>query len=218
MRSLVPILVITLGVACTAKDSGTTAQTDTTSTAATTTTTNSSSTEVAITPTETAVAPEVNPPGDIPDSQAFITFKNSTGGYQLEVPEGWARTAGPPEYSSDINFVNKYDGVSVHVLPATAAPTVASARANEVKQIESHYRAVKIIGVVEGSLPSGKVIAIKYTSNSDASPVTNKKVRLDNVSYIFYRNGKEAVLTMWAPQGADNVDQWNRMANSFRWL
>ena len=49
-------------------------------------------------------------------------------------------------------------------------------------------------------------------------PVTNKRVRLENVAYFFYRNGKEVTLTVWAPQGADNVDQWNRMANSFRWL
>jgi hypothetical protein len=48
--------------------------------------------------------------------------------------------------------------------------------------------------------------------------VTNKRVRLENIAYIFYKNGKEATLTVWAPQGADNVDQWNRMANSFRWL
>jgi hypothetical protein len=38
------------------------------------------------------------------------------------------------------------------------------------------------------------------------------------VTYVFYKNGKEAMLTVWAPLGADNVDQWNRMAKSFRWL
>jgi hypothetical protein len=212
MRSIVPILLVTFGVACTAKDSGTTAKTDTTSTTA------SSSTETAITSTETAVAPEVNPPGDIPDSQAFVKFTNSTGGYQLEVPEGWAQMAAPPEYSSDVTFVNKYDGVSVHVAPVKTPPTASSAQANEVKQIQSKYRAVTITGVSEANLPAGKAVVIKYTSNSDPNPVTNKRVRLENVTYVFYRNGKEAMLTMWAPLGADNVDQWNRMANSFRWL
>src|SRR6202165_4866228 len=99
MRLLVPVVILTFGVACTAKDSGTTAKSDTASTTA------SSSTETAISSTETAVAPEVNPPGDIPDSQAFVTFKNSTGGYQLEVPEGWSQKAAPPEYCSDVTFV-----------------------------------------------------------------------------------------------------------------
>ena len=66
-------------------------------------------------------------------------------------------------------------------------------------------------------LPAGKAVVIKYTSNSDADPVTNKRIRLDNLTYLYYKNGKEAQLTVWAPLGADNIDQWNRMANSFRW-
>ena len=220
MRSLVPVLIVTFGVACTAKDSGTKAQSDTTSTtaSATTSTTASSSTETAISSTETAVAPEVSPPGDIPDSQAFVTFKNSTGGYQLEAPEGWARMAMPPEYIADVTFVNKFDGVSVHIASAPAEPTAASVQANEVKRIQSNVRAVKITSVSEGTLTSGKAVAIKYTSNSNPSPITNKQIRLENVTYVLYRNGKEAMLTMWAPLGADNADQWNRMANSFRWL
>ena len=212
MRSLVPVLLVTFGVACTAKDAGTTAKTDTTSTTA------SSSTETAIGSTETAVAPEVNPPGDIPDSQAFVKFANSTGGYQLEVPEGWAQMAAPPEYSSDVTFVNKYDGVGVHVVPASAPPTVASVQAKEVKQLQTQGHAVTITGVSEVTLPAGKAILIKYTSNSDPNPVTNKRIRQDNQTYLFYKNGKEAMLTMWAPVGADNIDQWNRMAKSFRWL
>jgi hypothetical protein len=207
MRSLVPILLITFGVACTAKDSGTT-KSDTTSTTA------SSSTETAIGSTETAVAPEVNPPGDIPDSQAFVKYSNTAGGYQLEVPEGWART----ENGADVTFVNKFDGVKVHVASASSAPTAARAQANEVKQILSQGHAVTIGGVSEVNLPAGKVVVIKYTSNSDADPVTNKRLRLDNQTYLYYKNGKEAQLTVWAPLGADNIDQWNRMAKSFRWL
>ncbi|MDQ6873053.1 MAG: hypothetical protein M3037_13775, partial [Gemmatimonadota bacterium] len=105
-----------------------------------------------------------------------------------------------------------------HVASASSAATAASARTNEVKQIQSQGHAVTISGVSDVSLPGGKAVVIKYTSNSDPNPVTNKQVRLENVTYVFYRNGKEAMLTMWAPLGADNVDQWNRMANSFRWL
>lgn len=210
MRPLVPILLITLSVACTPKDSGTAAKSDTT----TSTTTASSATEAAISSTETAVAPEVSPPGDIPDSQAFVKYINVAGGYQLEVPEGWART----ESGADVTFVNKFDGVKVHVAFAAAAPTAASAQANEVKQIQSQGHAVTITGVSQVNLPARKAVVIKYTSNSDPNPVTNKRVRLENVTYLYYKNGKEAQLTVWAPLGADNVDQWNRMSKSFRWL
>jgi hypothetical protein len=43
-------------------------------------------------------------------------------------------------------------------------------------------------------------------------------LRLDNEAYIYFKNGKEAVLRLWAPKGADNADQWARMSKSFRWL
>jgi hypothetical protein len=211
MRTLIPILFLVLAAACKAKDSSTLSQTDATAASSTTTTTG---TETPISSTETAVAPEVNPPGDIPDTQAFVKYSNTAGGFQLEVPEGWART----EAGGDVTFVNKFDGVGVAVTPATVAPTAASARANEAKQIQSQGKAVTINNVSEANLPGGKAIVIKYTSNSDPNPVTNKRIRLENIAYVFYKGGKEATLTVWAPQGADNADQWNRMSRSFRWL
>jgi hypothetical protein len=208
MRSLVPIFLITFGVACTAKDSGTTADTTTSTTSA------SSTTERAISSVETPIRAEVNPPGDIPDTQAFIKYMNTSGGYQLEVPEGWART----EKGADVTFVNKFDGVKVRVARAATAPSVISVRANEVKQIESQGHAVTISDMSEAELPAGKAIVVKYTSNSDPNPVTATRIRLEDVTYIFFKNGKEAMLTVWAPQGADNADQWNRISQSLRWL
>ena len=174
----------------------------------------STTTEVPLLPTETAVAPEINPPGDIPDSQAFVNYHSSAGGYQLDVPEGWART----EKDTTVSFVDKFDGVMVSVAPASAAPTAASARASEAKKIESSGHAVTITGVSDVTLPSGKAVIIQYTSNSDANAVTNKRVRLENEAVLYFRNGRQAMLTLWAPQGADNVDQWTRMSKSFRWL
>jgi len=210
MRKLALILLAASASACTAKNDA--SQTDTT--AASTTTTTTTGTEAPIASTETAVAPEVNPPGDIPDSQAFITYQNTVGRYQLEVPEGWARAL----TGGNASFVSKLDGVSVTVTPAAGAPTPASAQANEAKLIQSQGRAVTITGVSETTLPGGKAVVIKYTSNSEPNVVTNKRVRLENVAYLFYKSGKEVTLTVWAPQGADNADQWNRMANSFKLL
>jgi hypothetical protein len=60
-------------------------------------------------------------------------------------------------------------------------------------------------------------VLIVYTSNSDPNAVTDKQIRLENNRYLFYRAGHEAALTLSAPAGADNVDQWQLMANSFRW-
>jgi hypothetical protein len=172
------------------------------------------STQAPATATESAVAPEVSPVGDIPDTQAFIKYSSAAGGYELDVPEGWARTENGPA----VTFVNKIDGVKVTVAPAASAPSASSVQASEAKQIQSQGRAVTVTNVSEIALPGGKAVLIKYGSNSDPNAVTNKQVRLDNEAYVFFKNGKEAILTLWAPRGADNVDQWQRMSKSFRWL
>lgn len=209
MRRLSLLFVL---AACTSGKSDSTQQAspaDSTATSAV-----ASTTEAPIQASDSAIAPEVNPPGDIPDTQAFVKYTSSAGGYRLDVPEGWART----ENGTGVAFVDKFDGVKVSVTPATSAPTAATARATEAKQIESQGHAVKIDSVTDVTLPSGKAVRISYASNSDANGVTGKRVRQENETYLYYRNGKVAALTLYAPQGADNVDQWVRMSRSFHWL
>ena len=48
--------------------------------------------------------------------------------------------------------------------------------------------------------------------------MTNKQVRLENNRYLFFHTGQLATLTLSAPVGADNVDQWARIAGSFKWV
>jgi hypothetical protein len=60
-------------------------------------------------------------------------------------------------------------------------------------------------------------LLIKYESESEANPVTNKRIHLEDEAYVFYKNGKMAILTVWAPAGADNADQWKLISESFRW-
>jgi hypothetical protein len=198
-------------IACTSKKPDSSAVGDTPLASSTTTV----SGETPIKPGENAVAPEVNPPGDIPDTQGFVKYASSAGGYQLDVPEGWARTENGPS----VSFVDKFDGVKVDggTGPASATLNPASVRANEAKTIQSQGRAVTINSVADVKLPGGNAVVIKYTSNSDPNSVTNRQVRLENETYVFRKNGKEMMLTMWAPKGADNVDQWQRMAKSFQW-
>jgi hypothetical protein len=169
--------------------------------------------EIPIASKESAVAAEVNPPGDIPDTQTFVSYGSSAGNYSFDVPEGWART----EDSSSVTFVSKLDGVKAMVATASAAPTAASARANEVAQIESQGHAVTVTSVRDIALPNGKAVVVKYDSNSEPNSVTQKRVRLENEAYLYFKNGKLAIVTFWAPKGADNADQWNRMSKSFRW-
>ncbi|MDQ6718840.1 MAG: hypothetical protein M3Z17_10920 [Gemmatimonadota bacterium] len=211
MQKLVPIALALTFVAC-AKTQDTTPATASPTNSATDT---AAAIATAPTGTESAVAPEVNPPGDIPDTQQFVKYTSSAGGYQLDVPEGWARK----ENGANVQFASKYDGVAVNIATATAtaAPTAASARADQAKAIAAQGHATTITDVTDVSLPAGKAVLIKFASNSDPNAVTNKQVRLENEAYLFFTNGKIATLTLWAPQGADNVDQWKRMSKSFRW-
>jgi hypothetical protein len=173
------------------------------------------SSEQAISPTpEKPVEPEKNPPGDIPDSQVFVTYKSSQGMYSIQAPEGWARS----ESGTDVKYVDKFDGEQVVVTPATTAPTVMSVNQEQVPAVEKAGRAVKVKNVTSKKMPSGlTAICVVYTSNSAPDPVTNKQVRLDNVTYYYYMTGMLAALTLWAPQGADNVDQWKLISESFKW-
>ena len=161
---------------------------------------------------EKAVPAEKNPPGDIPDSQVFVDYV-SPQGFTLKVPEGWARSDRPDGAS----FIDKLDGVVVAVSKADAAPTVESARSDYVPKLEAAGRAVKVSAVKQVQLPAGPAIRIVYTSNSDPNAVTNRQVRLENERYVYFKDGKLVTLDLYAPKGADNVDQWQLMSNSLQW-
>jgi len=168
---------------------------------------------------EQPLAPEVNPPGDIPDSQTFVAYTSNTGHYRLDVPEGWARR----EAGGNVSFVDKLDGVTVTLTDTTTPLTPDLVRTHEAIQLEQAERAVQIVNVRDAQLPHNSgvlnsAVLIQYTSNSEPDPTTGKKVRLENNMYLFVHNGKLAKLRLWAPQGADNVDQWQRISRSFRWL
>ena len=169
--------------------------------------------ETAVATQENPLAPETNPLGDIPDTQAFVSYVASPGNYSLDVPEGWARTIN----TSDVCFIDKFDGVSVSITQTTSPPTADSVKQNEVTTLTSSGHAFQVGQITELDLPVGHAVKITATVNSEPDPVTSKQVRLEEDIYIFFHNGTEAMLQLWAPQGADNVDQWKRMSESFQW-
>lgn len=158
------------------------------------------------------VPAEKNPPGDIPDNQAFVVFKSPLG-FSIKVPEGWARR----EESDVVSFSDKYNTVQIAVAPQVAAPTLASLKATEIAELESSPKAIRVTSVKPAPLPAGPAFVVHYGANSDPNPVTNKAIRLDSARYYFWKAGTLATLTLSAPAGADNVDQWNLMARSFAW-
>lgn len=156
---------------------------------------------------------ETPPPGDIPDSTAYIPYRAPAGQYQVKVPEGWARTV----TGGAISFTDKLNTISVTVVSAKA-PTLASARTIEVPKIQGAVRHFTLAGISTVQRPAGSVVLIRYSADSQPDPVTGK-VYPDAVErYEFSRNGLEAIVTVSGPKGADNVDPWRTVTSSFRWL
>ena len=161
---------------------------------------------------EKLVAPEKNPPGDIPDNQVFVTYK-SPDGFSMKVPEGWSRAA----IDHGVKFFDKYDEIDATLGTASAAPTVASVRANEVPDLMKAGHAIKVTAVKDVKLAAGPAVSISDLSNSAPNPVTNKEIRVEHERFIVFKGGKAVTLDLAAPAGADNVDQWQLISNSLQW-
>lgn len=159
-----------------------------------------------------AAQQEKNPPGDIPDSQVFISYQSPLG-LSLKVPEGWARS----ERDDGARFADKFNAVDLSLTQVPAAPSVESAKAVEVPALVKAGDKVEPGKVQSVTLKGGPAIRIRYTSDSSANPVTHRQLRLEHERYLFYHDGRQAALDLSAPVGADNADQWQLMANSLRW-
>lgn len=161
---------------------------------------------------EKPLTPEKNPPGDIPDNQVFVEYRSPLG-FNIRVPEGWARR----QTSDGATFSDKYNTIALVVSQRAELLNVTNAKQQEINELEKTGKAVRVSGVKSVELPSGTVVVVSYGSNSELNPVTDKAIRLENERYFFWKNGKLVTLTLSAPLGADNADQWNLMAKSFRW-
>jgi hypothetical protein len=150
----------------------------------------SSSAPDAATPAPT----EVSPPGDIPDNQAFVTFRAPGAPYSVKVPEGWSQT----RQGGAIVFTDKLNAIELAWGAApTPAPTVA--------KVSSVRRA------------SGTAERATYDARSQPDAVTGKTRTNAVERYVFTRGGKYAILTLSGPKGADNVDPWRIVTDSLRW-
>jgi hypothetical protein len=164
-------------------------------------------------PADNPNAPEVSPAGDIPDNQVFVSYTPPSGGYSLKVPEGWGRV----EAGGAVTFTDKLNSIRMETTAATSAPTVSSAQQNEVPAIKAaskNYQAGKVTSVTR---KAGGAILITYQADSQPDPVTGKVVHDAVERYEFWRGGSEVILTLSGPVGADNVDPWRIVTDSFVW-
>jgi hypothetical protein len=172
----------------------------------------SSGTSAPAKPAPTNAAAEVSPAGDIPDTQAYVPYSPATGGFTVSVPEGWART----DESNGAGFSDKFNLIRIEQTAAATAPTVLSVQADVVPQIRSGGGSA-IAGATEVVRKGGTAIRIAYLQDSAPDATTGKRVTLAVERYLFWKNGTLVSITVAGAKGADNVDPWRTVTNSFAW-
>lgn len=147
---------------------------------------------------------ELSPPGDIPDNQAFVAYRPPGGGYSVRVPEGWARTSP----NDAVVFTDKLNAIRMESDKRGSALTVASAR-----RTAGGLQGAKVSAV---DRKAGTAILTTYLRTARPDPVTGKAGTEAVERYAFFHGGREVVLTLSGPKGADNVDPWRIVTDSLR--
>jgi hypothetical protein len=160
--------------------------------------------------TTVTIAPETPTPGDIPDTVAYIRYRNLAGHYSFTHPEGWAQTA----RATQVAFSDKYNGVAADSKLATARPTPATARATDIPKLKTAEPAFVLRSVSAVTLPAGSGVLIVYRRNSPPDQVTGKSIRQEVNRYRIFSKGRVVTVELFGAVGADNVDPYAKMSRS----
>jgi len=154
---------------------------------------------------------ESNPPGDIPDNVAYVSYRNAAGRYGFVHPEGWASVV----QGATVTFTDKLNGITATSMSAAAAPTAATAK-HEIAKLQSTQPAFELRSIKPASLPGGSGVLIVFRRNSAPDPVTGKVFRDEVNRYEVYRSGREVLLDLFGAVGSDNVDPYTKISQSLR--
>lgn len=157
-----------------------------------------------------AMATETNPPGDIPDNQAFVAYQVPGSSVSVKVPEGWSKSGS----GSDTTFTDKLNSVEIAVSTASSAPTVDTVKTSDVAALKSTVANFALQQVTTVQRTAGDAVLLTYKADSRPDSVTNKVVRDAVERYTFYRSGTRVDLTLTGPENADNVDPWRTVSDS----
>jgi hypothetical protein len=158
-------------------------------------------------------APEVNPAGDIPDNQAFVPYSPPGGGFSVKVPEGWSQT----HAAGATTFTDKLNAIRIESRRSTAPLTAAEATRAELPALSRTVKGFTSGKVATVQRHAGRAIELTYLATAKPNRVTGKAGQDAVECYVFFHNGKRAVLTLSGPRGADNVDPWRIVTDSLRW-
>lgn len=152
---------------------------------------------------------ETSPPGDIPDTVAYVKWASADGKTSFVHPEGWTETTAP----GGAMFTDKLNSVTVTSAPG-ALPTMAEVQSQVVPTLGGPGRATKVIRTEMTSLPAGPAVHITWQVNSSPDSVTGKVYRDEVVTYLVAGGGRVVRMDLSGAIGSDNVDPYTKMSHS----
>jgi hypothetical protein len=155
-------------------------------------------------------APESLPPGDIPDTVAYVAYAVPGAGYTVSTPEGWARTS----IGGVVSFTDKLNAVRISAVGAHGPVTISTVRRSLLPRLAASVRGYKLESVSSVRRTAGLAIRTVYLGYSARNPVTNKFGVLAFERYDFWHKGRVVTLLLSSPHGSDNVDPWRKVTDS----
>lgn len=154
---------------------------------------------------------EVSPAGDIPDDQAFVPYRHTGGLFTVSVPEGWSRTT----VGTAVAFTDKLNTIEV----VSGASSLTPSHASELAAVALLAADARVSGAKASTVKrkAGSATLVRFQRQGSANAVTGKARRKAVERYTFWRPGTAVVLTLSGPLGADNVDPWRIVSDSFVW-
>jgi hypothetical protein len=152
------------------------------------------------------------PPGDIPDTVAYVPYAVPGAGYTLSTPEGWSRSSA----GGLVTFTDKLNRVTVAATPAAGPITVAAVKRTVVAKLAAQVKGFRLQAVGSVARQAGPAVRTAYLAYSAPDPVTGKFGVIAVERYDFAHRGRDVTLTLSSPNGSDNVDPWNKITNSLR--
>jgi hypothetical protein len=143
----------------------------------------------------------------------YVPFTPPTGLFTVSVPEGWARST---DGAATI-FTDKLNTVRIETRARATAPNTMSVSVDELPAIASSTPDYSPGTVTAVQRKAGQVMLITYQGASPPNPVTGKTGTDAIERYEFWRDGREVILTLSGPVGADNVDPWRNVTDSLQW-
>lgn len=160
---------------------------------------------------QTPAPVESNPPGDIPDNVAYVSYRNPDGRYSFVHPEGWSSVV----HGSAVTFTDKLNGITASTTQTAAPPTVASAQ-GQVASLRSSQPAFELRAIKATALPGGNGVLIIFRRNSAPDAVTGKVFRDEVNRYEIFQAGRLVTLDLYGAVGSDNVDPYTKISQSLR--